>query len=99
MLGSSRINSELSRRFSSERTSLGEEIHVIHLEKSEGVATRDASFIRAMCEATIKEYFFGTVGQTLSPATQQVDFDSLVIYQLGDRKRHPSSLSRQLGLC
>ncbi|KAH6685790.1 Clp1 protein [Plectosphaerella plurivora] len=84
VLGSSRINAELVRRFSTEKTSLGEEIHVIHLDKSEGVVVRDTLVMQQLCEATIKEYFFGTVGQTLSPATQQVEFDSLVIYQLGD---------------
>lgn len=90
MLGSSRINAELIRRFSTEKTSLGEEMQVVLLDKSEGVAVRDSSFMAQMCEAVIKEYFFGSVGQTLSPATQQVDFDSLVIYQLGECACRPS---------
>lgn len=84
VLGSSRINAELLRRFASDKTSLGEEIHVIHLDKSEGVVARDVAVMQQVCEASIKEYFFGTIGQTLSPATQQVEFDSLVIYQLSD---------------
>ncbi|KAH7353830.1 Clp1 protein [Plectosphaerella cucumerina] len=91
VLGSSRVNAELVRRFSTERTSLGEEIHVIHLDKSEGVVARDASVMQQLCEATIKEYFFGAIGQTLSPATQQVEFDSLVIYQLGDDSMYGGS--------
>ncbi|KAG7152522.1 mRNA cleavage and polyadenylation factor CLP1 like protein [Verticillium longisporum] len=65
VLGSSRVNTELSRR-------------------SEGVATRDEGYMQQACEASIREYFFGNIGRTLSPATQQVDFDSLTIYRLGD---------------
>ncbi|KAG7106265.1 mRNA cleavage and polyadenylation factor CLP1 like protein [Verticillium longisporum] len=84
VLGSSRINTELSRRFANERTGLGEQIHVIHLDRSEGVATRDEGYMQQACEASIREYFFGNIGRTLSPATQQVDFDSLTIYRLGD---------------
>lgn len=84
VLGSPRLTAELSKRLSNQESSLGEKIHVIPLDKSDGVAVRDESFREQLCEALIKEYFFGTVGHTLSPATQQVDFDSLTIYRLGD---------------
>lgn len=84
MLGSPQLNAELLRRFSAERTSLGEQYSILLLEKSEGVVERDVGFMQQACEASIKEYFFGSIGQTLSPATQQVDFDSLAIYRLGD---------------
>ncbi|KAL2760311.1 hypothetical protein ACRALDRAFT_1053919 [Sodiomyces alcalophilus JCM 7366] len=84
VLGSPRLTAELSKRLSNEQTSLGERIHVIPLDKSDGVAERDEGFREQACEASIKEYFFGSVGRTLSPATQQVDFDSLTIYRLSD---------------
>lgn len=84
VLGSSRINAELSRRFADEKTTLGEKIYVIQLDRSEGVVDRDETFMQQAYEAAIKEYFFGSVGRTLSPATQQIDIDSLTIYRLGD---------------
>ncbi|EXF86400.1 pre-mRNA cleavage complex II protein Clp1 [Colletotrichum fioriniae PJ7] len=84
VLGSASLNAEISKRFSTERTSLGENYSILLLEKSEGVVERDVGYTQQACEASIKEYFFGSIGQTLSPATQQVDFDSLAIYKLGD---------------
>src|SRR5688500_17906768 len=84
VLGSTRMQAELAKRFATERTSLGEAVNVIALDKYEGVVETDEIFVQQACEASIKEYFFGSVGRTLSPATQQVDFDSLVIYRLGD---------------
>ncbi|KAK1712897.1 pre-mRNA cleavage complex II protein Clp1 [Colletotrichum acutatum] len=84
VLGSASLNAEITKRFSTERTSLGENYSILLLEKSEGVVERDVGYTQQACEASIKEYFFGSIGQTLSPATQQVDFDSLAIYKLGD---------------
>ncbi|KAK1657383.1 pre-mRNA cleavage complex II protein Clp1 [Colletotrichum godetiae] len=84
VLGSASLNAEIAKRFSMERTSLGEQYSILLLEKSEGVVERDVGYTQQACEASIKEYFFGSIGQTLSPATQQVDFDSLTIYKLGD---------------
>ncbi|KAF4925430.1 mRNA cleavage and polyadenylation factor CLP1 [Colletotrichum viniferum] len=88
VLGSAALNAEVQQRFASEKTSLGEPYSIVLLEKSEGVAERDEGFMQQVCEASIKEYFFGTVGRTLSPATQQVDFDSLTIYRLGDNSTY-----------
>ncbi|KAK1715206.1 pre-mRNA cleavage complex II protein Clp1 [Colletotrichum lupini] len=84
VLGSPSLNAEVTKRFSTERTSLGENYSILLLEKSDGVVERDVGYTQQACEASIKEYFFGSIGQTLSPATQQVDFDSLAIYKLGD---------------
>ncbi|KAK7435836.1 pre-mRNA cleavage complex II protein Clp1 [Colletotrichum acutatum] len=89
---SASLNAEITKRFSTERTSLGENYSILLLEKSEGVVERDVGYTQQACEASIKEYFFGSIGQTLSPATQQVDFDSLAIYKLGDCTFSPSSL-------
>ncbi|GKT93303.1 pre-mRNA cleavage complex II protein Clp1 [Colletotrichum tofieldiae] len=59
-----------------------EQYSILLLDKSEGVVERDVGFMQQACEASIKEYFFGSIGQTLSPATQQVDFDSLAIFRI-----------------
>jgi polyribonucleotide 5'-hydroxyl-kinase len=84
VVGSDGVYGELSRRFASEETSLGEPVHVIHLDKSGGVITRDATYMQRTREAAIKEYFFGDVRRALSPQIQPVDFGSLVIYKLSD---------------
>jgi hypothetical protein len=72
---------ELTKRFATETTTLGEPIHVVGLDKSDGVVERDEGFMQQVQEAAIKEYFFGDALRTLSPFTQQIDWDSLVIYQ------------------
>ncbi|PHH75563.1 hypothetical protein CDD80_2264 [Ophiocordyceps camponoti-rufipedis] len=81
VVGSTRMNAELSKRFATEKTSLGEPIHVILLDRSEGVVERDEAFMDHSREQVIKEYFFGDARRALSPQIQQVDFDSLVVYR------------------
>jgi polyribonucleotide 5'-hydroxyl-kinase len=78
------MNAELTKRFAEEKTSLGEPINVVLLDKSEGVVERDEAFLQQSREAAIKEYFFGDARRTLSPQIQQVDFDSLIIYKPSD---------------
>jgi len=82
VLGSARLNQELTRRFAQEKTSLGDPIGVVLLDKSEGVVDRDRDTLQRAREAVIREYFFGDSRRTLSPYTQQVDFDSLTIYKI-----------------
>ena len=84
ILGTSGLNAEIAKRFATEKTSLGEAIQVITLDKSDGVVDRDETFTEHSREAVIKEYFFGDARRSLSPQIQQVDFDSLVIYRLPD---------------
>ncbi|KAI5285718.1 Cleavage polyadenylation factor subunit clp1 [Ascosphaera aggregata] len=71
-------------------------ISVIKLTKSGGCVDRDENFMRPIREAQIRSYFFGrpvpstavntgsTAGTTLtlSPHAQQVDFNSLAIYNI-----------------
>lgn len=80
VVGSPGITAELSRKFSTERTSLGEPISVVPIDKSDGVVVRDEVFLQHVREAAIKEYFFGDTKRTLSPLIQQVDFDNVVLY-------------------
>lgn len=84
IVGTSGLNADITNRFATERTSLGEPIQVITLDKSDGVVDRDELFMEHSREAVIKEYFFGDARRTLSPQIQQVDFDSLVIHRLPD---------------
>ncbi|KAG5976917.1 hypothetical protein E4U55_007161 [Claviceps digitariae] len=84
VLGSATMSAELSKRFATEQTSLGEPINVVGLDRSEGVVERSEAFLEHSREQAIKEYFFGDAKKTLSPQIQQVDFDSLVIYKASD---------------
>ncbi|TWU77297.1 Cleavage polyadenylation factor subunit clp1 [Metarhizium rileyi] len=89
VLGSNRMTAELSKRFSSERSSLGEPINIIGLDRSEGIVERDAVFLEHSREQSIKEYFFGDIRRALSPQIQQVDFGALVIYKASDCESTP----------
>ncbi|RDW69328.1 mRNA cleavage and polyadenylation factor [Coleophoma cylindrospora] len=82
VLGSERLYSDMQRKFSTYRTSNSEAITLVRLDKSGGCVDRDDTYMQKSREAAIKEYFFGDVKRTLSPHTQQVDFDSLTIYKI-----------------
>ncbi|KAK2589541.1 Cleavage polyadenylation factor subunit clp1 [Conoideocrella luteorostrata] len=95
VLGSTGIGAELARRFATERTSLGESIHVVGLDRSDGVVERSDAFLEHSREQAIKEYFFGDARKSLSPQIQQVDFDALVIYKASDYSAYgPGKLVR-----
>lgn len=85
-MGSAQIHAELLKRFGNERTSLGEVISVVQIDRSDGVVEHDEVFMQHGREAAVKEYFFGDARRTLSPLIQQVDFDNVVIYKVSDRK-------------
>ncbi|KAK8079446.1 mRNA cleavage and polyadenylation factor CLP1 [Apiospora hydei] len=90
-LGSERITADLTRRFAGQKTTLGEEIVVMGLEKSGGAVERDASFMQGVTEAAIKEYFFGDVRRNLSPHTQSVPFDAVTIWKVVEDSTTASS--------
>ena len=83
-LGSERLYSDMLRRFNNQKTSGGDLITVIKLDKSGGCVDRDEVFRQQLRQAQIREYFFGDAKNTLSPHTQQVDFSYLNIYKLAD---------------
>lgn len=74
------------RRFNGQKTSAGETIAVIKLDKSGGCVDRDDAFLHQLRQAQIREYFFGDPKCTLSPHTQQIDFSSVEIYKLAECK-------------
>ncbi|KAF5646852.1 cleavage polyadenylation factor IA subunit [Fusarium sp. NRRL 52700] len=95
VIGSTSITSELSKRFSNERTSLGEPISIVPIDKSDGVVVRDEAFLQHVREAAIKEYFFGDSKRTLSPLIQQVDFDSVIVYHNSDEHSPNQGITRE----
>lgn len=86
VLGSERLHSEMMRRFSSYRTGSGEAITLVKLDKSGGCVDRDDTFMQQLQESGIREYFFGDSKRTLSPHTQQVNFDDATIYKIREGK-------------
>lgn len=84
VLGSPQMGENLQQRLAQEKTSFGEPIWVVPLDKSDGVADRDEKFMRATRDAAIKEYFFGDSKRTLSPSTQSIGFDDVAIFKAPD---------------
>ena len=84
VLGSERLYSDMSRRFAKQPLSGSESVAVLKLEKSGGCVDRDKKYLQEMRQAQIREYFFGTAANALSPHTQLVDFTDTTIYRIRD---------------
>lgn len=82
VIGSERLHSEMQRRFVTSKTSANETITLVKLDKSGGCVDRDETFMQQAREAALKEYFFGDLKTTLSPHTQQLGFDDVLIYKI-----------------
>ena len=93
ILGSERLYSEMQRRFSSYRDGVGEPLAFVKLDKSGGCVDRDDTFMQQSREAAIREYFFGDPKRTLSPHTQYVNYDEIVVYKIYERKFDPLPIS------
>lgn len=86
VLGSERLYNDLLRRFNAQNTGAGEAITVVKLDKSGGCVDRDEVYLQQFRHSQIREYFFGDANTTLSPHTQQVDFNQLSIYRSAERE-------------
>lgn len=78
-IGSERLHNDMVRKFGASR---GDSITIVRLDKSGGCVDRDSEFMSKIQELSIREYFFGDLKRTLSPHTQQVNFDEVIIYQI-----------------
>lgn len=74
----------MARRFNGHRTSTDETISVVKLDKSGGCVDREEAYMKQARQAQIREYFFGDAKITLSPHTQQVDFNQVTIYRVAE---------------
>ncbi|KAI9801747.1 MAG: Cleavage polyadenylation factor subunit clp1 [Sarcosagium campestre] len=93
VLGSERLYSEMLRRFDGKKTTTDEAVtRVVKLAKSGGCVDRDESYMRQVRQAQIREYFFGDAKSALSPHTQQVDFDQMVVYKIHEETAFLASL-------
>ncbi|KAI9880611.1 MAG: Cleavage polyadenylation factor subunit clp1 [Pleopsidium flavum] len=92
VLGSERLYSDMLRRFNGHRTSTDETISVVKLDKSGGCVDRDDAYMKRARQGQIREYFFGDAKSTLSPHTQQVDFNQVTLYKVAESSPLLSSL-------
>lgn len=89
VLGSERLYSDLSRRLATP-THPSDAVRVLKLAKSGGCVDRDEGYMRALRQAQVRAYFFGTPASPLSPHTQLVDADALAIFRTSDGESAPS---------
>jgi len=82
VIGSERLHSEMQRRFVTSKPSSSETITLVKLDKSGGCVDRDETYMQQTREASLKEYFFGDLKTTLSPHTQHLGFDDVLIYKI-----------------
>lgn len=83
-LGSERLASEMARKFHGQKAGTSETITVLKLDKSGGCVDRDIEHMHQTQRAQLREYFHGERTNSLSPHTQQVDFDQLTIFKIVD---------------
>lgn len=86
MLGSERLYSDMARRFAHAGSDDDEAVHVLKLTKSGGCVERDSTYLQQLRQAEIRNYFFGTPKNTLSPHTTSVEFNAISIFRVADRK-------------
>lgn len=76
ILGSERLYSDMFRRFSKPGVS------ILKLDKSGGCVDRDVTYLQQARDTQVKEYFFGSPQSMLSPHSQQISFDEVLIYRV-----------------
>ncbi|KAL8787288.1 MAG: hypothetical protein Q9195_007847 [Heterodermia aff. obscurata] len=91
-LGSERLASEMAHRFHGQKAGTSESITVLKLDKSGGCVDRDYEYMQQTQRAQLREYFHGERSNSLSPHTQQVDFDQFTIFKIIDSSALLSSL-------
>lgn len=89
IIGSERLYNDMLRRYNGQSTGSSGPVVVIKLDKSGGCVDRDESYMKQLRHAQVREYFFGDAKTTLSPHTQQLDFDQVSIYKVAESQFFP----------
>jgi len=79
-IGSERLFNDMSRRFSTGRSS-EEAIPVLRITKPGGAVERDTVYMKQLRTQQIRQYFFGTAKESLSPHSHSVTFGELNVYR------------------
>lgn len=80
VLGSEKLYNDMARRHEGGRGS-DEAVAVVKLARSGGCVERDDAFRKSMAELAVRNYFFGSAANPLSPHTTTVDFAALTVLQ------------------
>lgn len=83
-LGSERLYADMNRGFSRLSVSNRPNLTVLKLDKSGGCVDLDEAYMSVVRQSQIREYFFGTPRQSLSPSTLSVEFSGITVYQIRD---------------
>ncbi|KAJ3056160.1 hypothetical protein HK097_007884 [Rhizophlyctis rosea] len=86
VLGHERLYSELTKKYKGQ-----DHISVVKLAKSGGVVSRDKAYRKETQQQRIKEYFYGTSKNELSPYNSVVSFADAAIRRIGEGALAPSS--------
>lgn len=84
ILGSERLYSDMSRRYSGQKTAGGFPVVVLKVDKSGGCVDRDEGYMQKFRQSQVREYFFGDAKNALSPHTQQLDFSQLNVFKIAE---------------
>ncbi|KAJ4301664.1 Cleavage polyadenylation factor subunit clp1 [Kalmusia sp. IMI 367209] len=84
VIGSERLYSDLSRKYSNRTTD--ETVNILRLEKSGGCVDRSEEYMKALRHSQVREYFFGHGENALAPHSQAADFTDLNIFRISEGK-------------
>jgi polyribonucleotide 5'-hydroxyl-kinase len=79
VVGHERLYSDLIKRFKDKKN-----IDVLKVAKSGGCVDRDPAYIRAMQSRCIRDYFYGTRAQALSPYTITVPAKHVTVFRVSE---------------
>ncbi|KAK5687825.1 Cleavage polyadenylation factor subunit clp1 [Elasticomyces elasticus] len=79
-IGSERLYNDLNRRYGVNK-SLDSGLTVLKLAKPGGAIERDASYMKQLRTRQIRQYFFGSSKESLSPHSHMIGFDDMTIYR------------------
>ncbi|KAJ3000162.1 hypothetical protein HDV02_000445 [Globomyces sp. JEL0801] len=86
VIGHERLLSDLHRKYPDKST-----MTILKLNKSGGVASRDKTYRRQSQLQRVKEYFYGTIKNDLTPFSQTVSFSEVVVRRVVEGTLAPSS--------
>jgi polyribonucleotide 5'-hydroxyl-kinase len=85
-LGSERLYSDLTKRFSPRSGAQDEPVTVLRIDKSGGCVDRSDDYMKSLRHAQIREYFFGHGEDALAPSSMTADYADLNIFQIVEGK-------------
>ncbi|KAK4900016.1 Cleavage polyadenylation factor subunit clp1 [Elasticomyces elasticus] len=79
-IGSERLYNDLNRRYGANKGP-DSGLTVLKLAKPGGAIERDASYMKQLRTRQIRQYFFGSSKESLSPHSHMIGFDDMIIYR------------------